>query len=680
MSESCSVARSLNLGRPVTERFIIPVAEKDTLILPDVLSDHMLFCCDRPIPVWGAGAPGTHVTVVLSQQFNRQIVQHTEFIIGDDGSFIIHLDPMPASETSYHLSLTTPKKSYEIKDVLFGILLLASGQSNMQVNVGECLDASDLIRSARNSALRFYAPPIVPIMTAEMASWFGITADDPDKLYPPHPVLNPDATAGAWIRDDSQQIEPVSAIGYSAALELHRLTHLPVGVMSLPVGGTSIVPWLPRICGDENEQLRTLIGERYLADDEAYANANTYNFYSALYMTKIAPVSPLPISAMLWYQGESDEGALNMYPVALEELVNRWSTVFGFDDGKMPTVFCHLAPFHSGSTDPVPVWAKVRFNRIFSLNAAAHSDTRACVVNYDVDLTYACGGDKEPIHPRVKTPIGQRCGDALYKLLFDRECNWALSPKTTEIIPDGSGLLVKFDSIGDGLRTLDALPVRGFTIAEENGTFYRADARIIAPDTVRLSSRFVHRPAHASYAYCFYNMKSNLCNSCGIPVEPFITCDATEKLYSQHDYETCDFTHVWRYFNDEVKENRGRMVPLFEGENISLISSDSVKGKALRIRGKNPTLSVILDYPGDTHSFNDYSLLSFCVKGLPAAVAVVDSEKKEYPLSVASCTPCSNGFTCYTYRLDKHTYPLQLARLRISFKGDAIIDEFELGN
>ncbi|MBS7262970.1 MAG: hypothetical protein KIG36_05125 [Eubacteriales bacterium] len=667
------VAPSLNEGRAGTRRFLIP--QTDALLLSDVFGDHMLFCADAPIRVWGAAPAGTRVEIVLADETGAA-VSESGLTVGPDGSFITELPPMPASFAPFTLTVSGGGTTRRIEDVLFGDLFLASGQSNMQVSVGECCDREQLRAESVSPSLRFYVPPICPIMTNEMRKWFNLPPVENDSHYPPYPSFTPEEKAGAWIRDDSHAIDPISAIAYTAAREYAALSGRPVGMLSLPVGGTKILSWLPRSAGDENAALRELLGAGYLADDASYNVADgSYCLYASLYMSKIAPVTPMAIRGLLWYQGESDEGEVDMYRIALEELITRWGDEFGFPDGSMPTVMCHIAPFNPGWRD-VPVDGKVRFNLLFSRSAHAHPQTRAAVSIHDVDLIYACGGDRVAIHPRCKTPIGIRCARAMRELLTHAGDRAAFCPYLLNAQAKDDAMILRFASVGSGLSTSDKLPPRNFTIADESGLFYPADARIVAPDTVQLSSRSVRCPRYATGAYCFYNMKSNLVNSAGFPMEPFVLAPDNAVLYGQHDYSTCDFTEVWRYFQTDVLEEAGRTVPLFETEGASLsLTDDAVHGKALRLRGRAPVLSVILDYWGDTHSFNHYKTLSVCVRGQLDSVTVKAESGEVFPLRVLSSTPASSGFTRFNYALNEHTFPDHLSRLRLSFTGDAVVDE-----
>jgi len=94
---------------------------------------------------------------------------------------------------------------------------------------------------------------------------------------------------------------------------------------------------------------------------------------------------------------------------------------------------------------------------------------------------------------------------------------------------EGKAILVQFEYAGDGLRTRDGGPVKGFAIAGPDKKFVWANAEIVGKDRVRVWSDRVSAPASVRYAWA-NNPLGNLVNSAGLPASPFRTDDWVESL------------------------------------------------------------------------------------------------------------------------------------------------------
>lgn len=666
---------SINDGRPEAALFEIPAS--DFPEIPNVFGDNMLFQQGKPVRVWGLAPALAKVEIRLREQESGKLVSQLGLYAADDGSFIGELPAVSASFTAHTLEIRVGSFVKTCRNVLFGELLLASGQSNMQVVVNDLYERDALLAAADNPHLRFYNPPIMPVQTVDYVS----------EAYPFLPQLSPEMGAMSWVRGDeptTMGVGGVSGVAYTCALELYeRLNRggraVPVGVMNLPVGGTSIVPWLPRYTATEDAAFRSLLGENFAetaADYNHNANFPAHSQFSSLFNTKIAPVVNMRIAGLLWYQGESDAGNPAFYEPALEKLLDSWAAEFG--EEALYAVLCHIAPFNTATADQNVTGQQV-FNELFTKSAKERPDVRAAVATYDQDLSYE-RGDNEPIHPKVKEGVGRRCGMSLYALRYDDGARDLLAPEVRSCEPAGTRMKVTFAHAGGGLKTKDGLPVRGFAVAGADGLYYagRAD---IEGDSVYVSSPEVASPVSVSYAYTNMNVSANLQNAAGVAALPFRTA-ATNREWCQHDWLSCDIAEVWRYLRekgtDGVERVVGRSVLLFVGENCTLsLTEQALRGRALRLTGTGEScaVSVPLNYPYDVHQFNRYRTLTVRYQGTLTGVWLDGtalervSEGKEGDWQVA------------VFRLDAKPWDALLQKLTFTFAGSsATLDEIDLGN
>jgi len=124
---------------------------KDHPFLHPLFADHAVLQREVKVPVWGWSAPGTTVTVTFSDQRKMATT-------GPDGKWLVRLDAMSASATPQILTVATTDRTNTVTDVLVGDVWLASGQSNMEMGVGNC-NVPDEIAAANHLNIRLLTVP-----------------------------------------------------------------------------------------------------------------------------------------------------------------------------------------------------------------------------------------------------------------------------------------------------------------------------------------------------------------------------------------------------------------------------------------------------------------------------------------------------------------------------------------
>ena len=128
---------------------------------------------------------------------------------------------------------------------------------------------------------------------------------------------------------------------------------------------------------------------------------------TGLYNAMIAPLRDLPISGMLWYQGESNAGQADYadYLVRMvEEWRKQWHTEF-------PAVIVELASFQKGHNPPLEKsWASLREQQL----QASRRLSRAALV------PLADTGEWNDIHPQDKDIAGQRAAEKMSQLVYGK--------------------------------------------------------------------------------------------------------------------------------------------------------------------------------------------------------------------------------------------------------------------
>jgi sialate O-acetylesterase len=132
-------------------------------------------------------------------------------------------------------------------------------------------------------------------------------------------------------------------------------------------------------------------------------------------------------------------------------------------------------------------------------------------------------GEASDIHPKKKFEVGRRLARLALSRNYDKKIE-NQSPRYESMEKKANKIRVKFNNVGDGLRTVDAADLKGFAIAGEDRKWHFAEARIAEPDQVEVSSNDVTEPVAVRYAWAD-NPVCNLYNKSLLPVTPFRTDD-----------------------------------------------------------------------------------------------------------------------------------------------------------
>ncbi|RNI22494.1 sialate O-acetylesterase [Rufibacter latericius] len=186
--------------------------------LPKIFSDNMVLQREMDIPVWGTSKPAEQITV----QFGENRVKT---VAGPDGKWMLRLPQMPAGGPHlmkvYEGSQAQPVVTFQ--NVLIGDVWLASGQSNMEWQVQQSMNAAAEIKNANYPAIRlFNVPHDKKIQTQQ------------------------DVIGGSWKAMDSAGVKTASAVAYFFARDLHLDLKVPIGIVQATWGGTPVEAWTSR--------------------------------------------------------------------------------------------------------------------------------------------------------------------------------------------------------------------------------------------------------------------------------------------------------------------------------------------------------------------------------------------------------------------------------------------------
>jgi sialate O-acetylesterase len=519
-----------------------------------LFTDGMVLQRDAVLPIWGTAAPGEEVTVEFSGQRKSTKAD-------DKGFWMVKLDPVQASSSPSEMTISAGGSQTKVSNVLVGDVFLAGGQSNMGSPLFAAHNAAEVLPQATDDKLRF----------------FNVT-----KKTAAEPQTD---VAGEWQASDPNNAKSFSAVAYFFAREIRDKENIPVGVVSAPWGGTPIETWMSLDSIKAPPALTNVIASwdkalveyakvkanpqlesNYLTDLDKWnkevkpafdATMKTWNEDKAAgkpvgekpkpsrpipvnpdpmgmpdpsrrpgtptvsYNAMIAPLSPLAMKGVIWYQGEANAGRGLEYRTLFTRMIQGWRKQWGTD---FPFLFVQLP---MNGKDPVPV-AKDGEPYLREAQFMTLSEPKtAMAITIDI-------GDPNNVHPGDKIDVGKRLSLLARRDIYSEKID-ASGPLYTGFKVEGDKIRISFKETAKGLKPgqapwcakgVEPLPTDnliGFVIAGSDRNWVDADAVIDGNDVI-VSSKSVSSPVAVRYGWA-HSPKCNLYNSEGLPASTFRTDD-----------------------------------------------------------------------------------------------------------------------------------------------------------
>lgn len=480
----------------------------DGFTVADVFTDHMVLQRNAIIKIWGEAQNGSLVEVRFAGQLRK--------VKAIQGKWQVTLKTGEAGGP-YKLDIINGNNKVSFQDVLIGDVWLAGGQSNMEFALRRVKDAQKEISSADYPQIRYYKVP--------------------RKFYPEQEV-----SKASWRVCSPQTAPEFSAIAYYFSRNIHKELNIPIGIIQIPVGGTTVEAWTSRSLLMSDKDFRPIVQHydsivnsygsdgyeklynRYVSSLAEYHQLNAEqkkyidkpvepmgrkNFHRPIGLseTMLNTVIPYTLKGFLFYQGESNTARGAQYRKLFPAMINEWRTAWG--QGDIPFLFIQLPRFETKTR----YWYELREAQYLTSH---HVKNTAMVVAFDQ-------GNPKDIHPIVKDTVGWRLSQLALGKVYGKKvvCQGPEFKKMTKTA-DGS-LLLDFANAGTGLVSKDnAATLSGFTVAGKDGKFYPAEAIIVGKNQVKVKNNLVTTPVDVRYLWV-NSADMNLFNKEGFPAFPFRT-------------------------------------------------------------------------------------------------------------------------------------------------------------
>ncbi len=463
---------------------------------------------DLPVHIWGTAPPGQGVAVSF-----RGETRGTE--ADPLGKWSVYLKPGSAGGPFQvtvqgvvaGVANATPQQPITLDDVLVGDVWVASGQSNMEFAMRQAASATEDLPHADDPHIRL-------LMIKKRSSQYAEL----------------DADTDGWILSNPETAKDFSAVAWYFAHEIEQREKVPVGVIDATWGGTVGESWVRLTALGEDASLTPVFVARgkmtdHAADSENKQKDEKRQIEEAraqgkpipqfpwhppleswgpglLWNGMIAPLTPMPIRGVIWYQGESNSALarVHLYDRIMRTLIEDWRRQWG--QGDFPFLYVQISSFTS---TPAEDWAALREQQVRTL------EVRNTAMAVTIDI-----GNPTNVHPTDKIDVGLRLARAARALSYGETVEYS-GPMFRQATQEGSAIRAWFDH-ASGLMAKGGI-VTGFEIAGADQKFVPATATIDG-STIVATSPNVPEPMYVRYGWA-NSPQCNLFNGDGLPASPF---------------------------------------------------------------------------------------------------------------------------------------------------------------
>jgi sialate O-acetylesterase len=471
----------------LTHLEMVSGGETQALVIPDLFSNGMVIQQEKPVRIWGYGNPEQGVEVEFAGE--------TKSALYEGNRWSLEFPSQKAKGQVLTIKISSEGKLIrEITNVVVGEVWLASGQSNMEMQL-------DMTKEGEKSMQR----PPDPLLRS-----FTVSSQ----------LLAKDSKGGplgtAWVSAQSDVVGGWSAVGYHFAYAIRQSLKIPVAIIHCSRGGSSTETWC------RNEMLQKIPDyEQFFYVKQKDESRGVQLMPSYCYERMLATVIPYSIRGVIWYQGESNTSAWAEQEKLFTAMVEDWRILFG--DSNLPFYFVQLARYEQ------TVWHEFRDVQRKISQSLPHSYMAVTIdLSRESELPYPpklAHMKYHPIHPATKEPVGERLALAAKALVYgiDREEDYS-GPMIKEGLLQEGKIRLNFDFVKSGLKSMDGKPLRGFYIAGDDQKFQIAEATIEG-DHLMLSVLGDIKPRYVRYGseldMGHKELDVNLANQKNLPASPF---------------------------------------------------------------------------------------------------------------------------------------------------------------
>ncbi len=535
------------------------------LQLGRLFQDKMMLQRQKPVKVWGTCDPGACVRAeITGAEAYSDADSAAEGISAEttadaDGKWMLSLPPMKEA-LGAELTVSAGEDAVTIRDIAIGEVFIAGGQSNMEFPMWyEKHFQQAFIDNCIDPGVRFFQMPQL--------------------AFPGQEALFTDNLQNVWRKAEVNELGFFSAVGYWFQKDLRKSLGVPVGIVACNWGGTTSVAWMKKESYEKDggpwkarmEELLSAIPDMDAywesqktnpTNDRGRLNLDVFSQFmlsanrrmadigqffvslgvdpsmamgerlmmpmqipGSLYENMLLEVAPYTARGVLWYQGESDDGAdtAPVYSCMMQHVIEDWREAFGDD---LPFFMVELPGYGEWFGQPA---------RKFDILRAEQEKTAKTVPGVWL-ASISDAGEFVDIHPKNKQVVGRRLALLAKKYVFGEDI-LADAPEFASAVRTDDGAELVLANAGEGLCVkpledaqkamyeeetpgcvLTEIPALKVYVNDEERAYDCAvsqDRIVISGVELKEDDRLAVRFAKTQFFVV------NLYNSAGIPARPF---------------------------------------------------------------------------------------------------------------------------------------------------------------
>lgn len=466
------------------------------LRLNSVFSDNMVIQRSKAVKIWGWAEAGEKITVSFDGQTQSAKTDQA-------GKWSVSLASMKANSINQSLTIKGESKTIELKNILIGDVWVAGGQSNMEHELSSIYHGDVEAASADYPNIRLIKIPQLHLPKPQ---------DDFIPLNEYSGWSNRYQEKGYWNICSPEVVPRFSGIAYVFARRLHMVSKVPIGMVDMSVGGTTVENWT------STESLKAVDGTDAIfaaATEKAAERKKNFNPQKDLEnrikswaresdLRKRLKLSEIPKPTQLrsepdldratpssWYnamtiswqgfavkgiifnQGHNNAGGdcrPKLYAKMFKAMIADWRA--NFDDPNLPF---GIVAFVSGGQPQTRDNFELRM--LDSAPWIREAQHKAYLELPNIGYTASYDQQTGFYHPFSKVLLGERIARWALHTQYDQKQIGHAAIKIIDVKQEGNQYIVTFDG-PSGTMYESKRPIEGFAIAGKDKHFYPAQAKI----------------------------------------------------------------------------------------------------------------------------------------------------------------------------------------------------------
>lgn len=197
-------------------------------IIPNhIFADSMVLQREKPVKIWGWASPEEKVQVAFGNQVKKTTTN-------GKGEWALYLDPLKTNNQPQDL-IIKGKNKIIYSNILVGDVWVLGGQSNMEFDLDRVNNGDLEVASANFNNIH--------LMTIPFASGQK-SKKDFDRINEYDSWLDRYDKKGYWFVCSPETVKTFSAMGYIFGRRIFMASQIPIGLIDVSVGGTTLEAWL----------------------------------------------------------------------------------------------------------------------------------------------------------------------------------------------------------------------------------------------------------------------------------------------------------------------------------------------------------------------------------------------------------------------------------------------------